>query len=50
MKKYWYEFLETGVDINGWYKYTLKRNDGKIVKVTRKRISQLLKEERLENY
>lgn len=36
-----YTVIGSGIDIDGWHKYTLERNDGKIVKVTRSRLKQL---------
>ena len=48
-KKYNYEYMGTD-RVDGWYKYVLKREDGKIVKIGRSRLSQLRREERLKGY
>ena len=48
MKTSYYQYIGGGIDpVDGWWKYTLRRNDGRIVKVRKARLRELRREGRL---
>jgi len=48
-KNYKYIQLESGVDtIDGWWKCTLKRDDGRVVRVKKPRFWELLRQGRIK--
>lgn len=47
MTQYTYEIIGAGIDHTGFYKIWLRRNDGKEIKVTRKRIAELNRQQRV---
>lgn len=48
MKKlFTYKIVGAGVDLDGWYKTYLIRNDGREVKVNRKRLAELRRARRI---
>ncbi len=40
-KRHTYTIIGSGVDTDGWFKYELRRDDGKVVKVGKARVRQL---------
>ena len=42
-----YTFIGAGVDINGWWKYTLGRDDGQVVRLGKTRYRELRKQGRI---
>ena len=47
MKRHTYEVIGSGVDYTGWFKIWLRRDDGKEVKVNRKRVAELRRDGRV---
>ena len=45
--KHYYEVIGSGVDHTGWFKVWLRRDDGKEVKVSKKRVADLRREGRV---
>jgi hypothetical protein len=45
--KHTYEVIGAGVDHTGWFKIWLRRDDGKEMKVSRKRVADLRREGRV---
>lgn len=43
-----YEVIREGVDFDGWYKWTLRRSDGRETKVGKTRLRKLRAEGRLK--
>jgi hypothetical protein len=46
-KTFTYALIGAGVDFDGWYKWNLRRSDGKTVKVNKARYRQLIREGRI---
>lgn len=40
-RRHTYILLDGRVDLDGWWKWSLKRDDGRIVKATKSRVRQL---------
>lgn len=49
MSKQIYTHVASGVDFDGWYKYTLRRSDGKQTKVNKARFRKLRDDGRISN-
>ena len=50
MRKSIYSYVNRGVDFDGWYKFWLERDDGKIVKVSKARARELRRSGRLAGF
>lgn len=48
MKRHTYTILGSGIDFDGWHKFWLKRDDGRVVKVSRSRLDDLRRRDQID--